>query len=460
MGFWVAIAKFLRPLFLQILYFGGILTAIVTIFRKAELGLLLMVVLLPQPNIFYKLYGFPLGKDFLDIMFFAVVIGIFVNKRGFERGGNSILILILIITSYLSVWNSTINFSLPLPITTANPILKVWKSYAFMVSMYLLAFNALKDDENQRKIMVIAIALVVLFISIRSYRSYTAGASFIEDSRSIGPFWPVGLGSNHFGAFIAHFTAVLLGLFFLDTNRWRKMLFLVTILFSLHPLFFSYSRGAYVAALVVIVFFGLIKKRILLILAFALVIAWQTLLPPSVVERIMMTKGESGDREHSVALRFDLWDHAIHLFEENPVIGIGFGGFEYTMPPGGRIWKDTHNYYLKMLSEQGIAGFILLLIVLFMAFRSGWKLLKTGKNGFEKGLGFGFMGCVLACASTNMFGDRWSYFVMGSYFWVIWGLVDRYLVISRESNGIHRERKEGNKVIGTQESSNKDETKV
>lgn len=451
MGFLTFIFNFLRNIGLPILYIGGIFTAIATIFRKAEWGLLLMVVLIPQPNIFYKLDGFPMGKDLLDILFFAVVIGIFVNKRGFERGGNSVLIFILILTSYLAVWNSSINFSLPFPVTTENPMLKPWKNYVVMMSMYLLAFNALKDDEKQRKIMVVAIALVMLFISIRSYRSYIPGASFIEDSRSTGPFWIVGLGSNHFGAFIAHFSAVLLGLFFLDNNRWRKILFLVTILFSLHPLFFAYSRGAYVAALVVIVFFGLIKKRSLLILAFVLVIAWQTLLPPSVVERIMMTKGESGNIEHSVAIRFDLWNHAIDLFEKNPLIGIGFGGFEYAMPHG-IPWKDTHNYYLKILSEQGMVGFILLLIVLFMASRSGWKLLKTGKNGFERGLGLGFMGCVLACATTNLFGDRWSYFIMGSYFWIIWGLVDRYLVLSRESNGIHRERKEGNEVSGTQES--------
>jgi hypothetical protein len=49
---------------------------------------------------------------------------------------------------------------------------------------------------------------------------------------------------------------------------------------------------------------------------------------------------------------------------------------------------------------------------------------------------------------------------MGSYFWIFWGLVDRYVVISRENNGIHREREEENEIIGTQESSNTGETKV
>jgi putative inorganic carbon (HCO3(-)) transporter len=459
------IFPFIRESFIIILYFGGIITAIVAIFRKAEWGFLLMVALIPQPNITYKLYGFPMGKDFLDILFIAVGIGILVNKRGFEKAGNSLLIVVLIMVSYLALWNSSRHFSLPAPISFANPMIKEWKCYACMVAMYLLTFNALKDSANLRKFMVVLMAVVVLFISFRSYRSFTPGASYIETSRAGGPFWIIGLGSNHFGAFIVYCSAVFLGLFFLEQNRWRKILFLVLVIFSLHPIFFSYSRGAYVGAFLVLVFFGLAQKRSLLVLIVVLAIAWQTLLPSSVVDRIRMTKTETIEGqmqiEDSAAVRLGLWNIAWNLFKENPVIGVGFGGYEFSVPEGEyHRWKDTHNYYAKMLAEQGIVGFGLFLTVLFMAFRSGWRLWKAGKEGFEKGLGLGFMGCVLALASTNFFGDRWSYFEVGSYFWIFWGLVDRYVVIWRESNEMHRVRKEGNEVIGTQESNNKDETKA
>jgi len=426
----------LRPViswvFLNGLYFGGMGIALASIARKTEWGLLLMVALIPQPNIFYKLYSFPMGKDFLDILFIAVGIGILVNKGGFDRRGNSALIIILVLMSYLTLWNSSRYFSLPPPISYANPMIKPWKGYAFMACMYLLTFNAIKDEEDQRKILVVVMAIVVLFISIRSYRSYTAGASFVEDSRSGGPFWVAGLNTNHFGAFIVYCSSVFLGLFFLDNNRRRKMLFLGVVLLSLHPLFFAFSRGAYAAAFVVLIFFALVKKRSLLILVFVLVVAWKTLLPPSVVERISMTKDEGGQIEVSAAVRLDLWDQALKLFKEHPVIGVGFDGFKFSLPEESR-WTDTHNYYMKMLVEQGVIGLGVLLITLLMAFRSGWKLLREANNGFEKGLGLGFMGCVLASATTNLFGDRWSYYEMGSYFWVFWGLVDRGILIAEAS---------------------------
>ena len=434
MGLLTFLLKFLRSFLLPVLYFGGILTAIATIFRRAEWGLFLMVALIPQPNVFYKLYSFPMGKNFLDILFFSILIGIFFNKGGYEKKGNSVLIIVLVLASYFAVWNCSRNFSLAFPITLENPMLRPWKSYAFMVLLYLLTFNAIKDSEDQRKILAIIVVVVVLFISVRSFRSFTAGGGYSEASRSNGPFEVVGLGANHFGAFIAHYSALVLGLLFLDDNRWRKILYAVTVLFSLHPLFFTYSRGAYVGALVVLVFFGLVQKRILLILVFALMVAWKTLLPTSVVDRITMTTNtEEGGVEHSAAVRLELWEYALEAFKKNPVIGVGYGGFQFCIPEGEYSrWKDTHNYYLKMLSEQGIVGLGLFLVVLVVAFRSGWRLWKAGKEGFERGLGLGFMGCVLACASTNLFGDRWSYFEMGGYFWVLWGLVDRGILMAQQ----------------------------
>jgi hypothetical protein len=56
---------------------------------------------------------------------------------------------------------------------------------------------------------------------------------------------------------------------------------------------------------------------------------------------------------------------------------------------------------------------------------SGFRLFLKGATLFDRGLGLGFTGCVLAAMATNLFGDRWSYFEIGAYFWLIWAVVDR-----------------------------------
>ena len=428
MGILTFFISIVKSVIVPVLYYGGILTCIPTIFKRAEWGFFLMVALIPQPNIFYKLYDYPLGKNFLDVLFISVLIGIVINKKKFVITHNSILVGLLLLISYLSLWNSSANFSLPAPITTRSALLVQWKSYAVMIFMYFLALNISKD-ENQHKILIMIMAVVVLFVSVQSLRSFTAGISFAEESRFAGPFETVGLNSNHFAAFIVSYCSLLLGLLLFDKNKWRRLLFLAAVAFGLHPLFFSYSRGAYAAAIGVLVFFGLMKKRSLLILALILFISWQALLPSSVVDRIKMTRSGSGGLESSAAVRLDLWNHAVKLFEKNPIFGVGFGGFEFTVPEKIQF-KDTHNIYLKTLSEQGIIGLSLLMLVFFMAVKSGQRLYKIAQTPFQKGLGFGFLGCIVAFIITNMFGDRWSYFVLGDYFWITWGLVDREILMS------------------------------
>jgi O-antigen ligase len=428
MGIATFFISLVKSAIIPLLYYGGFFTSIATIVKRAEWGLFLMVALIPQPNIFYKFYDYPLGKNFLDVLFISVVIGIVVNKRNFVFNHNSILVGLLLVFSYISLWNSSMNFSLPAPITTRNALLVEWKSYAVMIFMYILALNISKDEKNH-KILIMIMAMVVLLISLQSYRSFTAGVSFDEESRFAGPFEVVGLNSNHLAAFVVSYCSLLAGLLLFDKNKWRRLLFLAAIVFGLHPLLFSFSRGAYAAAIGVLVFFGVVKKRSLLILALILFISWQTLLPSSVVERIKMTRGGVRGLESSVAVRLDLWNHAVELFEKYPIFGVGFGGFELTVPIKTEI-KNTHNLYLKILSEQGIIGLSLLLLVFFMALKSGQKLYKVSKTPFQKGLGFGFLGCIVAFIITNMFGDRWSYFVLGDYFWITWGLVDSEILMA------------------------------
>lgn len=429
-----ALKLFLRWLMLPALYFGGIVTTLITIFKKAEWGLFLLIIITPQPNLWYKIHDYPFGKDFIDILFFSIVLGIIIQKKGIRMTSNAPIIILFTVLSYIALLNSSIRFSLPLPLTTANFLFVDWKNYAEMILLYFLAVSVFKDEDNQKKAVVL-MSIIVLFIAIRSYRNFTGGGAFDYGKRYGGPFEAMGLGANHFGAFIADFGSLFLGLFLLEKDWRRRLLFLATFLFCLHPLFYSYSRGAYLAALSAITFFGVVRKRSLLILVAVVVIAWQTILPASVVDRISMTETPEGEIEHSAGGRLLLWDYAMELFRQHPVFGVGFGG--YALSTGGvRLANDeilpenfdAHNFYMRTLSEQGIIGISVFIYLLYRAFKSGWRLYRSGLSQFNTALGFGFMGTVLALTITNMFGDRWSYFALGGYFWILWGIVDSLLL--------------------------------
>lgn len=424
-----AIKKIIKALALPGLYIGGIFAVLVTAFKEAKWGLFLLVFLIPQPNLWHKLFAYPMGKDILDLIFLAIFLGIIIQKKGFAHTQNSTFIFMLIMVSYVSLWNSSLRYSLPLPISASSSLLFDWKNHAQMIILYFFALNVVKNEEDQKKLILI-MAAVLLLMTMRSFRNFTPSSAFSYDRRDPGPFWSVGLGANHYGAFLAYMGTLFLGLYFFTKEKIHKYIFLSTMWFSISALLFTYSRGAYLAILATILFFGL-KKRGLLVLVFVILISWQFLLPESVVDRISMTQDSSGQIEGSAAHRVVLWEYAVDLFKENPVIGVGFRGFGINMPEGEL--KDTHNYYMLMLCEQGIIGFLLFLLTLIKSWHSGWMLYRISKGGFYQGLGFGFMGCVAACAISNLFGDRWSYFTLGGYFWLLWGLVDGSILLV-ESN--------------------------
>lgn len=421
-----ALKGFLHGLLAPTLYGTVFITFFLSIVKRAEWSVYLLAILAPLPVVWYQLMQFPLGKDTMDILVLGAMLGIFFNKGGFERPPITPLLITFMLTSYLALWNSTLHFNLPAPWTTANPVLADWKNYVEMIFLYFLAFSAIKTEDHQKTLLMI-MAAVVLFISVREFRNFTAGNVFNYDKRAEGPFWIVGLGANHLGAFIADYAGLLLGMFLIDKHKYRSWLYLATVLFSIYPLFFSYSRGAYVAMLAVIFVYGLIKKRSLLVLVAALFFTWQVVLPPSVVDRIAMTETPSGQLEESAEDRVILWEHATQIFEENPVFGIGFNGFALSLQ--GHRLTDTHNYYMKTASEQGVIGLVLLGLVLLRALSSGWRLYRSGQSTFHKGLGLGFIGCVTSLVVSNIFGDRFSYFVLGSYFWLLWGAVERAILL-------------------------------
>ncbi len=425
-----ALKEFLRGLLAPTLYATVFVTFFASVVRRAEWALYLLAILAPLPVLWYQLHQFPMGKDTMDILILGAMLGIMVNKGGFERAPGTFLIVVFMVVSYVAVWNTTLRFQLPAPFTTDNPVLPDWKNYVEMILLYFLAYSAIKTEEQQKTLLVI-VATVVLLIAVREFRNFTAGDAFDYDKRAEGPFWIVGLGANHLGAFIADYTGLLLGMFLIDKHKYRRWLYLAAVLFSIHPLFFSYSRGAYVAMLAVVIVYGLLKKRSLLVLVAALIFAWQVVLPPSVVDRITMTETPTGELEESAADRVLLWEHAKQIFEEHPVFGIGFSGFAYSLQ--GQRLTDTHNFYMKVAAEQGMIGIVLLGLILLRALSSGWRLYRGGQSTFHQALGLGFIGCVTALAVSNIFGDRFSYFALGCYFWMLWGVVERAILLSHEA---------------------------
>jgi O-antigen ligase len=194
---------------------------------------------------------------------------------------------------------------------------------------------------------------------------------------------------------------------------------LILIFANLYCIMFTYSRGAYAGLLVGMFVLFLVKDRKMLIPLILILLFWQNILPEKVIARIKETKTESVQLDESSQRRIDIWQASMNIFKKDPIEGIGFLVFRCL----GFDLGDTHNIYVKLLTEQGIIGFVIFFILVFSFIREGFSLYQKGEDELGQGMGLGLLAGVLVLLVNNLFGDRWTYLEPNAYLWVFVGLV-------------------------------------
>ena len=111
----------------------------------------------------------------------------------------------------------------------------------------------------------------------------------------------------------------------------------------------------------------------------------------------------------------------MQVFDSNIIVGSGFNTYAYMHRVGN--YEDTHNFFLKVLVETGVLGLALFLWLLAKTFRVGLAFSRRAKDPFYASLGLGLAGWLVAAFTANLFGDRWNYFQICGYMWVIAGMV-------------------------------------
>ena len=96
--------------------------------------------------------------------------------------------------------------------------------------------------------------------------------------------------------------------------------------------------------------------------------------------------GSAWGREYSEKQdRFYMWYGAIQIFLDNPVLGIGTGGYQTVMKQRGKpdwpVHAHPHNSFLYMAVSFGMIGVLLLLWFFWEIIKNSWKERDT-ESGF------------------------------------------------------------------------------
>lgn len=160
---------------------------------------------------------------------------------------------------------------------------------------------------------------------------------------------------------------------------------------------FTLSKGGWVSTLGALAFLFVVlvagrqfvEKRQVIILALCAVCAGAAVLAVTpVVRTVSSVTGEYP--EDTLASRVRTWEGTLEMIRANPVTGTGPGTFSIVYPryqvPGLPVLsRKAHIDYLQFVSEIGVACIPMILMVVFLFFRNGFRILKVPsrqKSGF------------------------------------------------------------------------------
>lgn len=297
--------------------------------------------------------------------------------------------------------------------TSTFPLLSL--KYVLAKSWYLLAFVVLPllllDTKQKLKTAAVVLgASMLVLVLLTLVRHAALGFTFAAINESLSPFF-----RNHvnYSALLIFMLPLLVRFLKSATARSVKIIVSVLLLMSLAALYFSYARGAWMAAVVGVVAYGLLKKKALLAaylfagLLTLLSVFWlqqndrylqyahnfnKTIFHTDFSEHLVATYQL---KDMSTAERFYRWVAGVRMIKDGWKTGFGPNTFynnyrSYTVP-AFKTWVSTndehstvHNYFLLLLIEQGVIGLLLFLMLLAVAFHKAQRLYHTESDPFWK----------------------------------------------------------------------------
>jgi len=291
------------------------------------------------------------------------------------------------------------------------------KSMAYMMFFWLV----LMLIDNRAKLEWLAYVILISALFQASYGCYMiiSGneiAFFIEKEDHLGLATGTFLNRNHFAGYLEMSLAVGIGLFistlsdvrhhswrarirsFLDAVLSRKGLIRLVLIIICAGLIMSRSRmgnaSFFISLLLVGVLFLLTAKHAtkstsilllsLIVLDVVLVGSWVGV--ERVVERMEHTSSET-------ETRVEVARDTLEMIKDYPLTGVGAGNYFSSFPAyrGHDIqsyYNHTHNDYLELLSELGVVGISLLVMVVLLSLSAAIKAIRGRSSPLLLGMAF------------------------------------------------------------------------
>jgi O-antigen ligase len=251
------------------------------------------------------------------------------------------------------------------------------------------------------------------------------------NAHRIGAFF---VDPNWNGTFFAMLLFIPLGLFVESSSFSKKVLYLVETFLVLPALVFTYSNGAWIAAiaglLVFVTLVGRMSYRIQISL-FVAIAAAVLLVGLSTQVTLQLQRASDPDE---LLLRSGAWQTAIRVIQAFPLTGVGLGfeiyrlrAEQYRVPAQYRPLAHPHNAYLELGAMAGLPVLItfvaLVLFALWLALRN-----RALADASTRSLLGGGIAAVMALSVNSWSINGWTLPPLAAIGWLILGVLSSPLL--------------------------------
>jgi O-antigen ligase len=349
-------------------------------------------------------------------------------------------ITIIIYINLIWIVISTISSTHPV-ISIKYLLAKLW----FVVVYYFLASHILNTYSNVRNALWLLFLATFFGVSYVMIKHGLTGFLFDTISPSVRPFY-----RNHvdYGVWIAAiFPLLFLAASWYKKDTLKRLFFVGFVILTGFALFYSYTRGAWVAIFCIPIFVLIVRNKLVKLalltstLAISLFLGFilnqnrylhyapefsKTIYHEEFADHMNATFQM---QDMSTVERFYRWIAAVKMFQARPITGFGPGNFvnnykNYTISAyetyisENEEGSSVHNYFLTMLTEQGIPGLVIFIVLIFTILIYFERVYHQIEDVQQKRLILGLSCCFLVLLVNNMFSDLVEADKLGPMFFI------------------------------------------
>lgn len=169
-------------------------------------------------------------------------------------------------------------------------------------------------------------------------------------------------------------------------KKWQRVTVGVCVLLIFGGIAATYSRGAYLAVIVMLVVLMFLGKKQAMGIA-ALFAGILLILPQSVYQRLFAIL----QLDVSTVTRLAIWGGCLKVFTENPLFGVGAGTENVTNLLQNRFGINqphAHSLYFELLVEGGLISILFFVAVLSLLVYDLFYLLRSGRKWRRMGVAY------------------------------------------------------------------------